>query len=245
LVEVDFETALADALYVNWAVPAGSLPPPPQPLALDRTRSPDGDTDWAFVTVVLFRQAGLHAVGWPWPRFSFPQCNLRLPVRDGDGVASVWLLRELVPPWVVPLARGFGRQPATAASFAGGDCGAGRCRWSVFAGGPLDLVVRPAAPAVGAPRLGGWPETVAFFRERSRAYVAGRRLRRVRAEQPRADALPVAVEVEHADWLAAQLPEVAREVWARPHSAFVLERVHLEVVVEPEGVFVVGAQPAG
>lgn len=240
---MDFETALADALFVNWAVPPESLPAPPEPLVLDRTLA--AGTDFAFVTVVLFRQAGLHAAGWPWPRFSFPQCNLRLPVRDGDGVAAVWLLRELVPAWVVPLARGFGRQPATAASFGGGDCGAGGRRWSVYSGAPLDLVVRPSAPAAATPRLGGWPETVAFFRERPRAYVAGRRLRRVRTDHPRAGALPVAVEVEHAGWLAAQLPAVAGELWARPHSGFVLEQVHLEVVVEPEGVFVVGAQPAG
>jgi len=240
---VDFETALADALYVNWAVPPAELPVPPAPLALDRTLGADGE--WAFVTVVLFRQTGLRAVGWPWPRLSFPQCNLRLPVRDGDGVPSVWLLRELVPAWVVPLARGFGRQPATAASFGGGDCGSGRCRWSVFAGEPLDLVVRPSAPAAAAPRLGGWPETVSFFRERSRAYVAGRRLRRVRTDHPRADALAVAVEVERADWLAAQLPSVPAETWSRPHSAFVLEKVRLEVVVEPEGVFVVGAHAPG
>jgi len=67
----------------------------------------------------------------------------------------------------------------------------------------------------------------------------------VRTEHPRAEALPVTVEVERHDWLAAQLPAVPAEIWSRPHSAFVLESVCLEVVVEPEGVFVVGAQAAG
>lgn len=240
---MDFETALADALFVNWAVAPGALPEPPLPLTLDRTLV-DGES-WAFVTLVLFRQRGLHAAALPWPRLSFPQCNLRLPVRDGEGVASVWLLRELVPAWVVPLARGLGRQPASAAIFGGGDSGARGRRWSVFAGSSISLVARPSSPPIAVPRLGGWQETVAFFRERPRAYVAsGRRLRRVEAAHVRADARPVAVEVERDAWLAAQLPGVPRETWERPHSAFVLEAVRLEVAVEREAAFSAGTAPA-
>lgn len=240
---MEFETALADALYVNWAVPAGELPSPPAPLALDRALA-DGTT-FAFVTLLLFRQRGLHAVALPWPRLSFPQCNLRLPVRDGDGVASVWLLRELVPAWVVPLARGLGRQPATAAMFGGGDSGARGRRWSVYAGSSISLVARPASPPAATPRLGAWPETVAFFRERPRAYVAsGRRLRRVEAAHQRVEARPVAVEVERDEWLAAQLPGVARETWGRPHSAFLLEAVAMEVAVARESAFSAGTAPA-
>jgi len=240
---VEFETALADALYVNWAIPADELPTPPEPLALERALE-DG-ADYGFVTLVLFRQRGLHAVALPWPRFSFPQCNLRLPVRDDENVASIWLLRELVPAWVVPLARGFGGQPATAASFGGGDSGPRGRRWSVYAGAPVSLVARPASPPPAPPRLGSWPETVAFFRERPRAYVAnGRRLRRVEAVHPRAEARPVAVEMERDEWLSAQLAGVARERWARPHSAFLLESVAMEVAVARERAFSAGAAPA-
>ena len=240
---MDFETALADALYVNWAVAPGALPTPPPPLALDRTLA-DGES-WAFVTLVLFRQRGLHAVALPWPRLSFPQCNLRLPVRDDEGVASVWLLRELVPAWVVPLARGLGRQPASAAMFGGGDSGARGRRWSVYAGASLSVVARPSSPPATVPRLGGWQETVAFFRERPRAYVgAGRRLRRAETVHPRVEARPVTVEVERDEWLAGQLPEVPREIWRRPHSAFLLEAVALEVAVERESAFSAGTAPA-
>jgi len=65
-------------------------------------------------------------------------------------------------------------------------------------------------------------------------FASGRRLRRVEAAHVRADARPVAVEVERDEWLAAQLPGVPREAWERPHSAFVLEAVRLEVAVERE-----------
>ncbi len=236
---MDFQTSLAEALFVNWAVPPDALPCPPPSLTLDKMVR-DGET-YAFVSLVAFRQHGLHATALPWPRLSFPQCGLRLPVRDRDGVASAWLLRELVPAWVVPLARGFGGQPASAAIFGLGATADGYRSWNVFAGVPLVLAARPAAPTLSAPRIGSWLETVAFFRERPRGYVVGRRLRRVQASHPRADAAPVAVEVERDDWLARTLPGVARESWKRPHSAFVLDAVRLQLAVESEREWTVRA----
>jgi hypothetical protein len=237
---VDFQTSLAEALFVNWAVPPDALPSPPPSLTLERTVS-EGEA-YAFVTLVVFRQHGLHVAALPWPRLSFPQCGLRLPVRDRDGIAAAWLLRELVPAWVVPLARGLAGQPASAAIFGGGVNASGARSWNVYAGLPLVLAARPSAPAVSEPRLGSWLETVAFFRERPRGYVVGRRLRRVQASHPRADATPVAVDVERDDWLAAALPGVVRETWKRPHSAFVLDAVRLHVAVEAEREWTVTAQ---
>ena len=82
-----FGTELTGALYVSWAIPFGALPPLPEPLAADRLPCDGGDV--AFVTLVHFRQRGLHAEALPWPRFTYPQANLRICARDGDGVATV------------------------------------------------------------------------------------------------------------------------------------------------------------
>lgn len=98
-----FSTVLEDALYLSWAVPFEAVPSPPAPLRLERFPGPEGDR--ALITLVLFRQAGIRAEALGWPRLSYPQVNLRLAVLDEEAVASVLLLRELVPAWVVPIAR--------------------------------------------------------------------------------------------------------------------------------------------
>lgn len=236
-----FKTALADALYVNWALPVECLPKPPAPLELDRVL--ERGESFGFATLVLFHQEGLRAAALPWPRFSFPQCNLRLPVRDGDGQPAVWILRELVPAWVVPWARAFGRQPASAAVFdvKTSPDGAER-RWALYAGQPLAVRARPAAPAAERPSLGAWVDTVAFFRDRPRAYLAAPQLRRIETAHPRLDGLPVSIEVQRPEWLAAQLPAVAEETWSRPHSAFVVASARLSFAVESGRVVAVPAQ---
>ncbi len=219
-----FETALADALFVNWAVPAGAVPRPPAPLELETVLA--GGERLAFVTLVLFRQRGLRVAALPWPRLSFPQCNLRLPVRDAEGGAGVWLLRELVPAWVVPLARTIGRQPVTAAVFdlrAG--AAPGEQRWTLHAGRQLVLAARPGSGGGLEPRLGDWPTTVAFFRDRPRAWVGrasdpGSDVRRIETAHPAVEGVPMAAGLERADWLAARLPAVDPGLWSRPHSAF-------------------------
>ncbi len=240
---MNFKTALADALYVNWALPVACLPKPPAPLELDRVL--DQGESFGFATLVLFHQEGLRAAALPWPRFSFPQCNLRLPVRDAEGQPAVWILRELVPAWVVPWARAFGRQPASAAVFdvKTAPDGAER-RWALYAGKPLALTARAAAPSAERPRLGGWSETVAFFRDRPRAYLSAPELRRIETAHPRLDALPVSIDVQRFEWLAAQLPEPAAESWARPHSAFVVATARLSFAVESGRVAAVPAQAA-
>jgi uncharacterized protein YqjF (DUF2071 family) len=220
---VIFGTELTGALYVSWAIPLGSLPPIPEPLVPDRHLGEGGEL--AFVTLVHFRQRGLHAEALPWPRFTYPQVNLRICARDGDGVPAVFILRELVPAWMVPLARVGGGQPASAALLdfppSGSAPGGEALRWSFTAGERNAILARAGACPVGPPQLGGFPETVAFFRERPRAYAAqGGKLRRLETVHPRTESAPAAVEIESSDWLAAQFPEVERSRWLSPHSAF-------------------------
>lgn len=225
-----FETLLVDALYVNWAVPRAELPTPPAPLDLESVV--DGGETTAFVTLVLFRQRGLHSTRLPFVRLEFPQCNLRLPVRDADRVASVWLLRQLVPAWVVPLGRLVARQPVSGATLRVSGGGDGPCdqHWEIAAGRPLAVRSRGGAPGADGPGFGGWEALVAFFRERPRGYVdGGAGLRRIEATFDHAAGMPCRVEVERADWLVERLPEVAPARWQRPHSAFVVPATRLEL----------------
>lgn len=240
---MNFETALADALYINWALPAGQLPAPPPPLTLDRALA-DGES-FGFVTLVLFRQCGLRASSLGWPRLSFPQCNLRLPVRDADGVAAIWLLRELVPAWVVPLARGLARQPAAAAVFRRtGRRDEDALCWNVRAGRPLSLSATRGAPSAAAPRLGGWRETVAFFRDRPRGYVGGPKTRRIDTRHPTTEVLPMRAEILDPSWLEGSLPGVGEETWRRPHSAFLVPSVQMALEVESKQAVAVTVAPA-
>jgi hypothetical protein len=242
---VGFETLLVDALYVNWAVPRAELPAPPAPLALDC--AVDGDAPCGFVTLVLFRQRGLHTTQLPFVRLEFPQCNLRLPVRDADRVASVWLVRQLVPAWVVPLGRLVARQPVSGAVLRVADVAGDPCdqRWEIAAGLPLAIRARPGAPAVAGPHFGGWEQLVAFFRERPRGYVAsGERLRRIEATFDHAAGIPCRAEIERDDWLRARLPEVAPERWSTPHSAFVVPATRLELERSKVSSEVAAAVPA-
>ena len=86
---------------------------------------------------MLFRQEELHHELAPFLRLAYPQCNLRLYARDADGVAAVYFLRMLVPPWVVAGARLLGHQPAT----------------------PAALDSRPPVwAATSRPGAGRWPE---------------------------------------------------------------------------------------
>ena len=239
---------MQNALYVSWALPIGSLPQPPAPLVLDTLHR--GDLELGFVTLVLFRQAGLRRAGLPWPSLSFPQCNLRLLVRDQERVASILFLRQLVPAWVVPFARAFGRQPASAAVFEAEGGPGPELRWRFAAGQRLDLVAKPGAPKLEPLVPGGWEENVAFFRERPRGYVAPsgdsgeRGLRRISAAHPASEAIPMRVELATADWLGARLPEVPLDAWSQIHSAFLIPSIQLSVAIESAAAPVVATIPA-
>jgi len=245
---VILETALADALYLNWAIPATGLPPLPPTLRYD-TALDDG-TPVGFFSLVLFRQVGLHLRGASWLGLSYPQVNARLYVRDSSGVPSVLLIRQLAPAWVVPVARAVARQPLSAAilDFPPGGTAAldGVRRWRIHAGAGFEATARPGAPPSGAPALGDWNATAVFFRERSRAYwLRGSSLRRAETEHPGTSVVPMAVETARTDWLDVFVPFApAAGGWGALHSAFLVPEVRLAFALGRSPEPAVGAQVA-
>jgi hypothetical protein len=203
-------TLVRDGLYLNWALPAEALLPPPPPLVYERHA--EGGREWVFASVLLFRQEGLHLPALPVIRLSHPQANLRLHILDGDRMPSVLFRRMLVPAWVTPAARLFGRQPARPARFdyprPSDDPAAGEWRWRVRAGATLEVTARRGAPMLGTgPRLGSWEATVRYFRDRRRGYAeVGRRLRRIDTEHPPVAVWPLTAEVTDASLLEHALP---------------------------------------
>lgn len=247
-------TRLHHRLYLNWALPADGLVPPPEPLRYER-HLVEGDEEYVFASAVFVRLEGLHWPRMPLFRLSYPQLNLRLYVRDGDGAPSVLFRRILVPAWVVPAARWLGRQPATAARMSYPDAAPGvpgpeELRWRVRSGGGLEVAAVPGGPAQqGGPRLGSWAESVAYFRERPRGYTrVGESLRRIalsKESEEEGSVCPVRVEVAEAGLLERELGGGGRVDWARPHSAFLCSSlpVELELVRERESP-VAGRVPA-
>lgn len=244
------ETAVADALYLNWAIPAAELPPLPPPLRYD-TALGGGETA-GFFSLVLFRQVGLHLRGASWLGLSYPQANAQLYVRDGAGVPAVLLIRQLTPAWVVPVARTVGRHPVSGAILdfpPHGAALAGVRRWRLHAGAGFETTAQPGASGAATPALGDWRQSAAFFRERSRAYWRrGGGLRGAETSHPDADIVPMAVEIARADWLETFLPFAPRDgAWTTPHSAFLVPVVRLAfaTVARPEPVVAPQVAAAG
>jgi uncharacterized protein YqjF (DUF2071 family) len=235
---VILETALADALYLNWAIPEAALPELPAELRYDTVV--DGGKSWGFFSLVLFRQVGLHWRSASWLTLSYPQANARFYVRDSEAVPAVFLWKQLAPAWVVPIARIVAHQPISAglldfprAGLAGID---GAQRWRAHAGKGLEFVAEAGSSPPGSPRLGEWDATATFFRERSRAYWRlGESLRWTETEHPAADALPMSVEVVNVDWLDTFLPFAPASSWSALHSSFLVPRVRL--------AFLLGTRP--
>ena len=227
-------TLVRDALYLNWALPAGVLPPPPAPLRYQVAGDGD-DGPWVFASVLLFRQEGARLSAFPLVRFSYPQMNLRLYVVDSDGVPAVYFREMLVPGWVLPAVRLVAEQPACSARFdypqPSSDPVAEAWRWrverpgSAALRGRLEVTARRAAPQAGAvPRLGTWEETVRFFRERRRGYTfAGEQLRRIETEHPAVPVWPMAAEVADASLLQAVVPVAGG--WPALHSAWLCPEI--------------------
>jgi len=218
-------TLVRDALYLNWAVPAEALPEPPDPLRY-QLREHEG-RDWAFASALLFRNRGVHLPHFPLVRLSYPQLTLRLYARDGDGTPCVVFREMLMPGWVGPAVRLVAQQPVSWARFdypeLSRDVEEGTWRWRVARDGELVVTARRGAPPVGVgPRLGGWDETVRFFRDRPRGYATTNgRLRRIETEHPDVAVWPVAAEVTDASLLARLLPLGGDGAWPPLHSAFI------------------------
>ncbi len=239
------ETALADALHLNWVIPISRLPQAPAGLRYDR--SDRGGESLAFFSLVLFRQVGLHLRGASWLALSYPQINARLCVRDAANTASVLLLRQLVPGWAVPVGRLVAGQPVSAAvcEFPQGlpstpPPGAGAAgsseqderiwRWRFSAGARFEVAAQvggacePGFAVSGQP----WEAEVAFFRDRTRTFwLRSETLRQAESEQPAATFLPVGARIERADWLETFLPFAPSRGWSELYSAFLVPRVQV------------------
>lgn len=218
------ESRVRDCLYLNWAVPVAALPEPPFPLRY-QSHSWQGE-DYAFVSALLFQQAGLHLSNLPLLRLSHPQCNLRLAVLDGEGVPSVLFRQMLLPGWMAPGVRLVTRQPAAGAQLdfprPSREPGEGEWRWRVSSrrrGAALEVTARLASPAKSGgaggltgvgPCLGSWEETVEYFLERPRGYgEEDGTLHRIEATHPARQEVavwPLRAEVTEAELLPALVP---------------------------------------
>lgn len=238
-----------DCLFLNWALPAAALPPPPAPLRYQL--HPWQGEHYTFVSALLFFEEGLHVPSLPLLWLTYPQCNVRLYVLDGQGVPSVLLRTMMMPAWVASGVRLVVREPAASARLAfprpSRKLGDGRWRWRVESGRAgkrsrlaLDVTAWQAAPQVGhGPRLGTWEQTVEYFEERPRGYLPdGGELHRIESVHPPAAAWPLQAEVAAGSLLPALLPLGDGAGWPPLHSAFLCPEIpfafELGVVAKPQ-----------
>ncbi len=222
------QTVVRDCLYLNWALPASSVPPAPAPLRYEEQPWADGRV--VFASALLFRQDRLHLPKIPLVRLSYPQANLRLYVLDADGVPAVLFRTVLVPRWVVPSMRVVADQPALSAQFdyprPSKTPDEEAWRWRVRRGGELRVIARPSAPGPGhGPSLGSWERLTRFFNQRRRGYFEGPAgLKRVDASHEASAFWPLEAEVEAGSLLDDCLP-LAGASWPLPHSAFLCPEI--------------------
>jgi hypothetical protein len=223
------QSVVRDCLYLNWAVPAAALPPAPAPLRYQL--HPFQGEDHVFASAVLFHQEGLHLQWLPRLRLSYPQCNVRLYVLDGDLVPAVLFRSMLMPLWVVPGVRLVSQQPAASARFRfprpSSQPGDGEWRWRVEKEEALEVRAWQDSPAVGhGPRIGSWEQTVQYISERPRGYaVEDGQLHRVKARHPRAAVWPLRAEILDLGLLASLLPLTHGAAWPPLHSSWLCPEI--------------------
>jgi hypothetical protein len=217
-----------DCLFLNWAVPRAALQPPPEPLVYDVEA--DGTV---LVSALLYRHEGLRLR----PRslasllpLSYPQLQLRLCVRDGEGTPSVLVCSILVPRWVLPGARWWIGASVRSARFELPETGSGDeegLGWSVES----DLgALRLEASAVDTPAE-RWRSVFESIRRRSRGYIAGNGgLLLLETTYPAGEAWPLRVRLADVGLLPACLrlsegswPDL-HSAWLAPELSLVLER---------------------
>lgn len=244
---VTLRTLVRDCLFVNWALPAATLPAPPAPLRWQRY-SWQGE-DYVFASVLLFHQEGLHLPNLPRLRFSYPQCNVRLNVLDEEGVPSVLFRKMLMPVWVAPGARLWTRQPVASASLhfprPSRNGGPGPWLWRVRRGDTLEVRAWPGSPETGhGPRLGTWEETVRYFQDRRRGYaVEAGKLGKIEASHPPVPVWPMRAELAPTGLLGrilalpggAPLPPL-HSCWLAPEIPFVFELVSVPKMAVAPGM---------
>lgn len=222
------QTVVRDCLYLNWALPAAGLPPPPSPLRYDEHPWQEGKV--VFVSALLFRQERLHLPRIPLVRLSYPQFNLRLYVIDDDGVPAALFRTVLVPGWVVPSMRVVADQPAQSGQFdyprPSRTPDEDGWRWQVRRDGELRVSARPGTPCPGhGPSLGSWERLTRFFDQRRRGYFEGPAgLKRIDARHAASAFWPLEVEIEAESLLHRCLP-LAGADWPLPHSAFLCPEI--------------------
>jgi len=246
-----------DCLYLNWALPAETLPELAPPLRY-QLHSWEG-RDWVFASALLFHHDAVHLSALPILRVGYPQFNLRFYVLDADGVPSVLFRRMLMPAWMAPGVRLVSHQPAFAARLdfprPSADAGDGPWHWKVECGGTLDIRAWKDGSAVASPfagpRLGSWEETVSYFQVRLRGYAenSGGALRRIDVRRAEAPAWPLRAEVAAGSELLPEffkLPSTPDTFeWPAIHSAWLCPELPFvfEQVMAPREVTLVRGMP--
>lgn len=224
-----------DCLYLNWAVPRSSAPALPEDLTYETHLM--NDTEWIFVSALLFRFVGLRARVLPLFRMSYPQMNLRTYVRDSNGAPSVLYLRTWVPVWVWPMSRAVGRQRASAGSFSypspSTESDQESWTWRMDGEHPFEAVAKVSAPVLGdGPDLGDWTRTVRYFQRRRKGYAMwDDRFRTVDKNRPHPVVWPMEAEILKPEALGRIFPMMSTESWSIPHSAWLCPQIPLEFQV--------------
>ena len=228
-------TTVRDCLYLNWALPAEALPPPPAPLRY-QLHSHQG-RDFVFASALLFHQDALHLTALPSLKFGYPQLTIRLYVLDDEGVPSLLFRRMLMPGWVAPGVRLVTHQPAVRARLRfphpSREMDGGPWVWSAERKGRMQVRAWQGTPAVGeGPRLGSWEDSVRYFQERQRGYAStsGGLQRISAANHPPVPIWPMRAEVA-GDGLLPRLLDLRRgtglpglhSVWLCPEIPIVFE----------------------
>ena len=222
------KTTVRDLLYLNWALPMERMPPLPCPLRYE-VHELSGER-FAFLSALFFRHQGLGLAGLPLLRFAYPQLNVRVYVLDREGVPGVLFRRMLVPGWILPGMRLASKHPASIARLRfprldGKEPGDEPRRWRASTSeGKLCVRAAAASPSLGfGPRLGTWPQTIDYFRQRPLGYsLASDGLRRIETTHPAVPVWPMKAEVEETSLLESCLDH---RPWPALHSAFLCPEV--------------------
>ena len=230
------QTTVKDCLFLNWALPLGELPPPPEPLRY-QVHEWEGER-YVFANALLFRQDRLRSAALPFLRFSYPQFGFRLCTLDEGGPSSLFTT-IVVSSWVLPAARIVARLPATQGYFSypalDTEVNGDGFRWSVRRRHRLQLTGAPGAQAIGyGPSLGDWKSTVDYFWHRPRSYVlTSRGLDEIAATQRPGDVSPMKVELHDTSLLQKVQPIGDGAIWQRLHSAWLCPSVRFVFELSP------------
>ena len=222
-------TTVRDCLYLNWALPADSLPELPAPLRYQRHSWQGGD--WVFATALLFHQDSLHLTSLPRLRFGYPQLNVRVCVLDDEGIPSVLFRKMLMPAWVAPGVRLITHQPASRARLEfprpSRHVDGGPWTWRAQRQGTLEVRAWQDSPGVGeGPRLGSWEDSVRYFQDRPRGYaLASGTLHKISAQHPPVPVWPLQAEVRGDGLLPRLLDLPAGTRWPGLHSAWLCPEI--------------------